>query len=386
MKGGRGDTWTTLRKRVLRIARELLSLPTAPFREHRVREYVKAFCAARGIATWEDDMGNVVAVYGARRRGPVLAFDAHMDHPGFIIEKDSRRRRSTKVPKRKSLRFEAPAVFYGGVEKEYFRGTRVRVFTEGGEVTGRVLAAHFRPRKRIKRILLALDGEVKQGDVATWDLPPFRVRGDRLHARSCDDLVGCVSLLALFDELARRRVPRKVLGVFTVAEESGLNGAKYLALARRIPKTANLVAVETSRELPTAPVGGGAVIRVGDRESIFSPSITRFMEHVAGRLRRKSPSFRCQRKLMDGGLCEASVYQAFGYRCGAACVALGNYHNRDFRAREIAPEYVSVSDLVNMVTLFVGMVEGSPELPRFLARRPPKYSEERRGLGERLFR
>jgi len=360
----------TMRNVVLKIAGELLSLPTAPFREHRVREYIKAFCGARDIAVREDDMGNVIAVYRAKSRGPLLAFGAHMDHPGFIIEKNSRRGRTT-------------ALFYGGVEKEYFRGAPVRVFTRDREVRGRVTRVQFFPRKHIKRVSVTLDGEVRRGDVAMWDLPPFRVRGDRLAARACDDVVGCASVLALFDVLTRRRVPARVLGIFTVAEEGGCHGAKHLALTRRVPKAAHVVAIEASRELPTAPIGGGVVIRVGDRESIFSPALTRFMMDVAARLPR--PGFRFQRKLMDGGTCEASVYQAFGYSCGAACVPLGNYHNRDFRRKRIAAEYVSVLDLVSMVRLFVAMVQRSTDLPRFLHRRPPKYAEERRRLGERLF-
>jgi endoglucanase len=362
-----------MRRNVLKIAEELLSLPTAPFREGRVREHIRAFCAARGIATREDGFGNVIATYGPECRGPVLAFDAHMDHPGFIIEKDSSRGSAT-------------AQFYGGVDERYFRGSAVRVFTDGREVAGRVTATRFNRAKRIKRVRLALEGDVKRGDVAMWDLPAFRVRGGRIHSRGCDDVIGCVSVLALFDELIRRRVRRKALGVFTVAEECGLNGAKYLAAGRGIAKSAHIVAIETSRELPNARIGDGAVIRVGDSRSIFSPAMTSFMVDVAAGLRKREPKFRSQRRLMDGGSCQATVYQAFGYTAGAACVPLGNYHNRDFARGKIAAEYVSVDDLVNMVRLFAGMVERSRDLPKFLRPRPPRYTEERRALGVRLLR
>ena len=360
-----------MRKNLLKIAKELLSLPTAPFREEKVRQYIKAFCAERRIAVREDDFGNLVATCGAKYAGPVLAFDAHMDHPGFIVERDSRRGRTT-------------ALFYGGVDEHYFRGTAVRVFTDGGSVAGRVTETAFDLKKRIKRVRLALDGEVKRGDVAMWDLEPFRLRAGRIYSRGCDDVVGCVSVLALFDELIRRRVKRKVLGIFTVAEEAGLNGAKHLARKGTIPKSAAIVAIETSRELPVARIGDGAVIRVGDSVSIFSPAMTRFMMEVAARLKETEPNFRAQRKLMDGGSCEATVYHAFGYTVGAACIPLGNYHNRDYARRKIAAEYVSVDDLVNMVKLFAAMVERASDLPGVLHRRPPAYTEQRRRLGERL--
>jgi hypothetical protein len=40
---------------------------------------------------------------------------------------------------------------------------------------------------------------------------------------------------------------------------------------------------------------------------------------------------------MPGGTCEATVYDVYGFTAGSICVALGNYHNMDRRARAIAP-------------------------------------------------
>jgi len=368
----------TLRAHIVNVARELLPLPTAPFREHRVREYIRVFCRTRGIAVREDDMGNLIVTHGAKYRNAVLAFAAHMDHPGFIIEKDSQR-----LPRGGTTR-RTTALFYGGVEEKFFKTARVRVFSDAGDAVGRVTRTEFRRKKRTQRVWLTLDGDVKRGDVAMWDLPAMRIRGDRLHARTCDDTVGCVAVLGLLDELVRRRIRKKVLGVFTVAEEGGLNGAKYLAMKRGIPKSAHLVAIETSRERPTARIGRGAVIRVGDRERIFHPGMTRFMERAARCISSKDKDFRCQRALMDGGTCETSIYQAFGYTAGAACVPLGNYHNRNARTTRIAPEVISVSDLENLVKLFVAMTKRSDDLPKFIREKPPLYKEERRALGERL--
>ena len=58
--------------------------------------------------------------------------------------------------------------------------------------------------------------------------------------------------------------------------------------------------------------------------------------------------FRWQRKLMDGGTCEGTAFQAYGYRVGALCVPLLNYHNMGENGR-IAAEAVSLSDLTNLV-------------------------------------
>jgi hypothetical protein len=44
-----------------------------------------------------------------------------------------------------------------------------------------------------------------------------------------------------------------------------------------------------------------------------------------------------------------------------------------------------MSDLTNLVKLFVGMVEHAGDLKRFEDERPPKYTERRGPLGERVF-
>lgn len=361
-----------MKKRILTIARELLALPTAPFREDAIRDYVRRFAVRRGFRVTEDDMGNLLVRAGPPSRRPVLAFAAHMDHPGFIVEQDSRRGRAT-------------ARFYGGVETEYFPGAQVRVFTAGGPVAARVLTCRATPRRHVFRVALQVDGPVRRGDLGMWALPAVRIRNGRIRARACDDLVGCVSILALLDAVGRRGSAQPVLGVFTVAEEVGLNGAAYLCRGGRLPRTLPLVAIETSRELPVARMGDGVVIRVGDRLSVFTPAMTAFLVQTARHLALRDRRFRFQRKLMDGGVCESTLYQAFGHINGAVCVPLGNYHNRDFRRTRIAAEYVSISDLENMVKLFLAMVDHAGQIPRFLRPRLPRMREERGDLGERFF-
>jgi endoglucanase len=361
-----------LRRRILEIAEGLLSRPSAPFREGPVREYIRQFCELCGIGVRQDGMGNVIATYGGGYADSGFAFAAHMDHPGFIVERDSRRGGTT-------------ALFYGSVGREYFRGAKVRVFGSDGEVKGRVTKTEFYPRKDMKRIWLMLDGRVKRGDLAMWDVAGWRIRGDRIYSRACDDLIGCAAILGMFEQLRRKRVRKKVTGIFTVAEEAGLQGAKYLGLGRGVPRATNIISIEASRELASGRIGDGAVIRVGDRRSIFDPAFTGFIVAVAEGIKRQDRFFKYQRKLMDGGTCESSIYQAFGYRTAALCVCLGNYHNCNFRTKKIAAEYISTSDLAAMVELMAAMVKQSGELAGFVKGMPPAYREHRGKLGERLF-
>jgi hypothetical protein len=86
-----------------------------------------------------------------------------------------------------------------------------------------------------------------------------------------------------------------------------------------------------------------------------------------------------QRCLLDGGACESSAYQLYGYRSVAASIALGNYHNCAPDGT-IQSEYVSVEDYANMVRLCVAVVTESkrsdPEkvLRDLLEKRAASYS------------
>ena len=361
-----------MKDRLLSLTHNLLDCPTAPFREHAVQTHIKNFCNAHTLPFHQDQMGNIIVAFGNAFPATGLAFEAHMDHPGFIIEKDSRGGKTT-------------ALFYGGVEEKYFAGSTVRVFSAAGSVTGKILKTSFHVKQHVKRVWLELTGPVQRGDTGMWNLPACRVKGDKLFSRACDDQVGCVAILGLLNELRRRRIRKQVTAIFTVAEEGGLHGAKHLCLKKKLPKRLNIISVETSKTSAYAPIGGGAVIRVGDSGRIFDDGLTRFMAYAARKAAKRNKNFKWQRKLMDGGTCESSIYQAFGYRTGALCIPLGNYHNRDEKKTRIAAEFVSVSDLVNMVDLFIEMIRQSDALPEYLNAKTPEYIEECRELGERLY-
>lgn len=360
---------TSLSEIILPIAHNLLENPTAPYRENHVRDFIIDFCNARNIRIKKDDVGNLIATYGPQYKNTVFAFEAHMDHPGFIVEKDSVRNRTT-------------AWFYGGVEETYFTGSHLRIFTQNGPVKGTVTKTQFDKSLRRRRCWLRLEKSVAKGDLGMWDLPPCRVQGDRLYSRACDDLVGGVSILALLDQLHRRRIRKKVQAVFTVAEEAGFQGVKHLCMHKTLSKNTNIIAIETSSVLPTAKMGDGVVIRVGDAASIFTPGLTGFLIDTARRVQSGDKSFKFQRKLMDGGTCESSIYNRFGYTNAAVCIPLGNYHNRNVRTGKIAAEYVSVSDLENMVKLFLSVVRNNEKAKGFIKNKLPKCKMKTGKLGE----
>ena len=363
------SSMTETKNKLIDLSKGLLHNPTAPYREHHVRAFIMEFCRQRNIAVRIDAVGNLIATYGAPYKNTVFAFAAHMDHPGFLIEKDSVRKRTT-------------ALFYGGVAESYFKTASVKIFTADGPVKAQATRTQFDLKKRFRKVWLRTEGDVQAGDFGMWDLPACRIQGDRLYSRACDDLVGCVSVLALLDELHRRRIRKKVQAVFSVAEESGLHGVKHLCMTKQIAKSTNLIAIETSSELPTAKMGDGVVVRVGDASDIFTPALTAFLVQCARDMRSNDKAFKFQRKLMDGGSCESTVYNRFGYTNAAVCIPLGNYHNQNRRTGKIASEYVSLGDLESMVKLFLAIVKNGEKAKSFLKRLPPNVKKTTGKLGE----
>ncbi|MEI6665357.1 MAG: M20/M25/M40 family metallo-hydrolase [Chloroflexota bacterium] len=338
------------------LAREVLSIPTASYLEHGVRAYLREFAEARRLEYGEDEFGNAYIRYQRGRPRRPLVLGAHIDHPGFVV--------TTVAGKRLTLEFR------GGVAASYGKGERVRIYgsddleprgtatltkIEAGE-RGMIASANARLE----------DGDVEVGDLALWDVTPFRLRGEIVHARACDDLAGAVSVLATLDRVLAARKPGTLIGLFTRAEEVGLRGASVVGRARLLPDDALVVAVETSSMAGgRAEQGAGPVIRIGDAIHVFSPMITRWMVGLAQELASTDATFHYQRKLMDGGTTEATAYDLYGYETGAACMALGNYHNAGPRGR-IAAETVHLGDLEGLVRIFVRMLETVPKAETYL--------------------
>ena len=278
---------------LLEIVRSLLGQPTAPFHEDAVRAEICQQLAQCPHVTLEiDDYQNLIALYTNGNAPTRYAFAAHMDHPGFVDGK-----------------------FMGGVPKQYLnRGAPTRDY----------------------------------GAFAMWDLPAFSLEHSRIYSRACDDLIGCAVIVAMFHELERIGAEGSCFGLFTRAEEVGLVGATLLAQSGRIPKDVTVISLETSSELGgSARMGAGVVVRVGDRTTIFDDTAT---VTLAGLAAKNSIPF--QRCLMSGGTCEGTSYQLHGYRTGALCVALGNYHNCG-PDTTIATEYVSLPDVEAMTRLCI---------------------------------
>jgi len=331
--------------RRLNLLGEILSLPTASFREEAVVEYIRNWAADTGIAFRRDRSGNVI-LRGRRpwgpSKGPRWVFAAHMDHPGFV-----------SVAQRGRI---VEAQFRGHVLPEYFVGSVARFLTPAGGVRARVRSIR-RPKDSpfaTCRLELALVADVPPGTIGMWDKPAFALRGRRAISRACDDLGGVAAVLCAMKEVAARNIPADVTGLLTRAEEVGFVGALAACRDRVLPKGSLVVAIETSAAQPNARLGDGVVVRVGDRLRTFDPSLTAHVQSAAEELAKRDGRFRFARQLMPGGTCESTVYCAMGYQATGLCVPLGNYHNMS-PAGIITAETIDLDDFDCLVKLLVAL-------------------------------
>ncbi|MBI1825807.1 MAG: hypothetical protein HY287_16570 [Planctomycetes bacterium] len=341
------------------ILREVLSLPTAPFAEHQVIEYIRRFCARLpGVSLSRDRAGNVLihVCVGKKSRKRPLCITAHLDHPGFVAD-------------RMIARGVVRAFWRGGVPKEYFVGSGVRFWVDGNWIRGRIQSIKLATKPGTKRVHsadISVRNDIPRGSIGMWDFPDPVVRGSRIHARGCDDLAGAAAMLAAIGELcsasnSKKKSASEAYFLFTRAEEVGFIGAIAAARARTIPLKCFVVAMETSSERSFARIGDGPILRVGDKSTTFTHAASAYCHRVARELASRDKRFKFQRKLMDGGTCESSAYCALGYEATGLCVALGNYHNVDAKRKKLAPEFIDLNDYENVVRWFVALARSTQE-------------------------
>ena len=337
-----------MKRRDVDVLRATLAVPTAPFREHAVVEHIRRFAAESGLRFARDAAGNVLLRHRRRGASGRWAFVAHMDHPGFVAT--AHRGRALW------------AQFRGSVGKEYFVGSAARFFAPDGVRRAVVESVRRMRSPRWLAVRLRLDAPepVPSGTVGMWDMPAVQIHRRRVSARACDDLAGVAAVLCAMRRLAEQDAEADVTGLLTRAEEAGFVGALAACRGRSIPARTRVIAIEASLAQARAPLGGGAVIRVGDRVRTFDPDLTAHLSGIADELAAAGQgAFR--RCLMPGGTCESTVFQAFGWPAAALCVPLGNYHNRG-PGLKIAPERIHLDDFHALVALLVGVAR-SPRLP-----------------------
>ena len=340
----------SLRTDGLKLLKDVVSLPTAPFCETHVQRFIESWALENGVSFQQDKSGNILLTFKGKGRTPrnPWVLQAHMDHPGFEVIS---RRGST-----------AQAWFRGGVADSYFPEARVSFFPGSGTpVCGTVQS--IRRDKEIGflkcRIKLDQTADLPKGTLGMWDLPPWRKSGDKLSLRVADDLCGVASILLTLARLKKSGCRRTVHGLLTRAEEVGFVGAISAAKNKLIDCDWPVLGIEASRAQPNAKLGGGAVIRVGDASTVFNPELTSNLRKTSRELKLKDMTLNYVESLMPGGSTESTGLALLGYQTCAVCLPLGNYHNMGKTA--ITPEQINLRDFEALVALLTEVSQNNPD-------------------------
>ncbi len=395
----------------LNLLLALTPIPTAAGREQGVIAFIEAWAAARpDLRLSRDRAGNITIgfVPGEKKRegkGSAKAkkarsvrplyITAHLDHPAFVVER-------VLAPETVEVSFR------GGVSDVFFKDAPITLHTSAGplaatltgECGSSALGKHY-----TAEVDEGGDGgqdvrptntqALRPGDIGTWRLPPAHIdEAGLLHTPACDDLAAAAAALCALDRMRAARASgmkgaagfEHVRLLFTRAEEIGFLGAIAAVRLKTIPKSAVVIALENSRAFAESPIGGGPIVRVGDRLSIFTPWVTAACaaraEEVFGgastptaqQTARDAAARPWQRKLMAGGACEASVFCHAGYDATCICLPLGNYHNMTnlelhqagtYDAAKMGParcgpEMIHTKDFLGLVDLLVALGERLP--------------------------
>lgn len=297
-----------------------------------------------------------------------LILAAHLDHPGFEFIEWNEEKQLWKCR------------FLGGVGAQYFKyGTQLKIMpgAHRGWLEGEFEVESEGPSgKKTEKFYWVNAPEVKPGEAlfGVWDLEAFRMNGDNIHGRACDDLVGVASALTTLILIQKRlsqleastdtdssRPRPAVWAMLSRAEEVGFQGA--LVSMHRLSSCANpwVISLEASKEIAGVRQSDGVILRVGDRSSVFDSKATLFLRDRAEKLEAANEGFNYQVAWMGGGSCEGTAFQSRGYRTGALCVPLRNYHNQGTEDR-VEAESIHLRDLRTMTEL---IMQSAWDLPQF---------------------
>lgn len=236
-----------------------------------------------------DTAGNLWVSLG--QGDPVVVFIAHLDEIGFRV---------TAIQQDGSLELAS----VGGLFPSLWEAKPALVHTGNGTVPGvfmpRDSAALQSPSPTppglradvgtTTRDATAALG-IRVGHTLTMPKQFVRLAGTRATGRSFDDRVGSTAQILAVRRLNPARLRHRVLFIWSVREEIGLEGAQAVAKALGV-RTARVHAIDTfvSADSPlelsnfgVAPLGRGAVARALDNSSVTPPAYVDSLVDLARR-------------------------------------------------------------------------------------------------------
>ena len=269
---------------------------------------------ARELAT-TDTAGNLMLAIGPDR--DTVVFVAHMDEVGFAVVRAQRgvvalRQLGGFYP---SLFAGQPALLHLQTGSERAQGCRP---TSGSALRGVFLPQDSTARSAREVQAWFGDQLAAAGDVAALRVTGFkcatRLSTTRFSARSIDDRLGSAALVLALDGIDRDKLDHKVIFIWSVREETGLEGARAAAASlgptvRRVHAVDTFVSADAPLEtgrFAVVPIGTGAVVRALDNSSVVPPEEIERVARIA-----RAAGIPLQVNMTNGGT-DGRAFSEFG--------------------------------------------------------------------------
>lgn len=271
----------------------LVERPGVSGHEQEVAAWLARAAAPLADAVWHDPFGNLVAERRAGRPGaPRLVLAAHMDTVGLVIR---------HVEEDGFLRFEK----LGGTDDRLLLGRGVIIGTGAGPVRGVIGVRPYhlhrgRERRAPGHEKMYIDAGaasaaearalgIRPGDPVAFSGTLQGLGAHRVAGPGLDDRAGCALLIALLQAVAGVPLPVDLCAVFTVQEELGTRGARFLAhrLAADAALVVDTAVAEDTPELAERGglrLGRGPGIKRMDAALVAHPRVWQRLEALAARL------------------------------------------------------------------------------------------------------
>lgn len=273
---------------------------------------------ARDVAS-TDTAGNLIVAAGPDR--DTVVFIAHMDEVGFEV---TQQRGGVVVLRPRGgfypwLWAGQPALLHhhAGLASSGTQGCRP---TSGNGLRGVFLPPDTGARN--PRDVQAWFGDAMTGsgvgDMSGFDVTAFkcatRLGATRFSARSIDDRLGSAALIMALDGIDATKLDHKVIFIWSVREETGLDGARAAAAAlgptvRRVHAVDTFVSADSPLEtgrFAVAPIGTGAVVRALDNSTVVPPEEIERVARIA-----RAAGIPLQVSMTNGGT-DGRPFSAFG--------------------------------------------------------------------------
>jgi endoglucanase len=260
-------------------------------REEAARELIIKLIKQYVDETYEDNLGNVIAIKKGKESKPKIMLAAHMDEIGLMVK---------NISKEGFLQFAK----MGGIDDRILLAQKVNVHTSKGDLVGIIGSKPPHIQKKEERnkvvtydkLFIDVGAEnlktakkmgVKIGDPISFNVKYEKISKTTVTGKAFDDRAGCAILIETLKKLESTEC--NIFAVGTVQEEVGLRGAGTAAFGIN-PDFGLALDVTVAGDVPgvndfesNIKMGKGPALTVSDAGLISHPKVLSLLVDTANK-------------------------------------------------------------------------------------------------------